>query len=58
MSIEIPKEKTTTLYAEIIKADPNFYRDRQWTPGYEFSNGRTFRLRRNKHGAYANDRNN
>ena len=46
--------KTTTLLREVIKADPDFYRDKRKQPEYEFSK-RIFYADPEKRGAYADE---
>lgn len=45
--------RTTDLLSEVIRAEPEFYRDKIRQPEYEFGKGRVFTGNPEKRGAYA-----
>ena len=46
--------KTIDYQALVVKADPDFHREKNWQDEYEFTK-RTFRGRTDQRGAYADD---
>jgi hypothetical protein len=48
-------ERTTTLLAEILRAEPEFYKLANVVPEYEFPPKRVFEGRYKERGAYASD---
>lgn len=49
----MPRSRKTDFLREVVKADPDYYRDKLRQPEYEFSNGRKFVGNPAKRGPYA-----